>query len=45
MKCKVCGEPPKTQSKDAKKFSRKTGFCSIDCQEKYLRSKKIEKPV
>jgi len=40
MKCKFCGEPPKTQRKDAKKFSRKTGFCSIECQEKYIRLKK-----
>jgi hypothetical protein len=35
MKCKVCGEPPKIQSRDAKKFSRKTGFCSVECQEKF----------
>jgi hypothetical protein len=34
MKCKVCGQPPKNQSKDTKKFSRKTGYCSIECQEK-----------
>jgi hypothetical protein len=39
MKCKFCGEPPKIQSKDAKKFFRKTGFCSIECQEKSLRLK------
>jgi hypothetical protein len=43
MKCKVCGQPPKINSKDAQKFSRKTGFCSIECQEKFLRAKK-EKP-